>query len=94
MRFTWSKEKRPKGLAGIGSGPLGAVLKVDGEVVGRVHPRCLGLKFQWDGWYWVAVGKGVPLRNSYSEATFFDTVDDAKVDCEAYVRGCLGKKGG
>ena len=43
------------------------------------------------GFYWYVVSNeyGIPLRNTVSEKQY-DTVEEAKVDCETYVRSCLG----
>lgn len=95
MRLTWSKQPHETGLRAVGQSPRGLLLKVDGEIVGRVCANCVGW-MKWAGWYWCARSdeKGVPLYNTAAlppgndEAVFKD-IEGAKSACEAYVRECL-----
>ena len=92
MRATWRKQPSEQGLMRIGQSPRGAILKVGGEDVGRVYARFISMH-NYSGWYWVARGEGVPLRNSGSEdGGIYDEIDDAKAACKAYVLKCLSKK--
>lgn len=94
MRITWRKQPNEKGLASVGQGPRGAILRVDGEDIGHVSASCKGLAFRWDGWYWVARSDGkVPLKNTASESKYYKDIEDAKRDCKAYVMAMLSIKG-
>lgn len=91
MRMTWRKQPHSSGLASIGEGPRGAILKVDGEDVGFVNAlsRDIGLGLRWNGWYWYAVGDRIPLRNSSAGGLFYNELDKAKKACKEYVSACL-----
>ena len=89
MRLTWRKQPHSAGLASIGEGPRGAILKVNGEDVGFVQATRVGWDFAWRGWNWYARGEGVPPRNEASVR--IATAEEAKAACEAYVRACLAK---
>ena len=98
FRLTWSRQPSSGGLASIGEGPRGAILKVNGVKVGSVYANGLGSHY-YKGWYWVANygnlasdDKGIPvipLRNTCD--TTINEIEDAKSACEAYVRGVLDK---
>ena len=92
-RLTWRKQPNESGLARVGQGPRGAVLKVDGEDVGRVCANSVGFN-EYRGWYWTAVDNAgrVPLKNTCDKPVA--ALDDAKRQCEAYVRKCIDNAGG
>lgn len=88
MRLTWRKQPSEGGLRSIGQSPRGAILKMDGEDIGRVTANRVGWQ-RWMGWYWIAVSADgrVPLSNSCAKPAA--TIDDAKAECLAYVKRCL-----
>lgn len=89
MRMTWRKQPSETGLARVCQGPRGAVLKVDGEDVGRVYARRVGGPGQYSGWYWVARSDrlAVPLMNTSD--SLVASLDEAKAACADYVRKAL-----
>lgn len=87
MRLTWKKQPSETGSRRVCQGPRGAILSADGEELGRVYPFSTGL-VTYKGWYWTAAGDGVPWCNT-SNAPVED-IDEAKAQCETYVRKCLG----
>lgn len=96
MRVTWRKQPYSSGLASMGEGPRGAILKVDGRDVGHVCANRLGMKYEWRGWYWCAWGEGIPIKNTAADHVFYDDLEVAKSACKAYVVKCLSgrdKKG-
>ena len=94
MRVTWRKQPHEPGLASIGEGPRGAILRVDGEDVGHVYARRLGMAFEWKDWYWTARGEGVDPRNSSAEGRYYDDIEAAKADCRAYIMERLSARHG
>lgn len=93
MRITWSKEPHSTGLARIGEGPRGYYIKIDGENVGSVNPVCKD--YVVIKWYW-AVGSyeqfNMKHRNGVAEKIYFQTADEAKKACRAYIDQCLKDK--
>ena len=90
MKLTWSKQPSEQGLASVGQGPRGAILKVDGKRIGTVSAVSIGWK-SWRGWFWSTPPDddlGIPWHNSHETPSF--DLDAAKAECEAYVRKCLG----
>lgn len=82
MALRWRKTPRETGLAAVTQGLRGYELRDGGEDVGRVYP----LKTRpWDytasGWYWAACGK-----NSYTTKEIYNTPEEAKAACMAYVK--------
>ena len=92
VRMTWRKQPYQTGLRAIGEGPRGAILRADGDDVGRVYPHGGGHRGAVTGWYWVARDdrRGVPLMNTHGES--MPTIDEAKAACAAYVRACLERE--
>ena len=94
-RLTWSKQPNEQGLAQVGQGPCGAILKVNGVIVGRVYAHTSGFH-QYNGWYWTARHSQsdspkcpeIQLKNTCE--TPLKELNDAKLACEAYVREQLG----
>jgi hypothetical protein len=88
MRLTWKRQASETGLRCVAQGPRGAILSIDGTHAGTVSPRSTGFH-EWSGWYWVAGWKSeVPHKNTSGRPVA--TLDEAKRDCEAYVRASLG----
>ena len=91
MRITRRRQPSERGLASVCQAPRGAVLKVDGEDVGRVCAYAVGFG-KFVGWYWWAASKRykVALRNTAAnDAPRYATVEEAKASCEEYVRACI-----
>jgi hypothetical protein len=88
MRLTWRKEPSETGLARVTQSPRGAILKVEGVDVGHVYANRVAWQ-QFRGWYWVASGPGIPLKNTCGSPV--ETIAIAKVQCTSYVRECLEK---
>lgn len=84
MRLTWRRQPSETGLSSIGQGPRGAILKVNGEDVGSVNARRIGLRFEWSGWYWSA-RIGDVVGNSAADGRYYGDLDEAKRDCAAWV---------
>ena len=94
-RLTWRKQPNETGLRSIGQGPRGAILKVDGEDVGRVYAYGRGITGDpHRGWYWTARDNAghIPLRNTAGKPV--KDLEEAKAACKAYVLECLAKTGG
>lgn len=91
--MTWRKQPDERGLEAVGQSPRGAILKVDGEDIGRVYANRKGFAQEWDGWYWVArsVDDKVPLKNTAVDGKFFEDIEDAKRDCKDYVLSMLSR---
>jgi hypothetical protein len=92
-RITWRKQPNEGGLRSIGQGPRGAILRVDGEDVGRVQADGRNITCDpFRGWFWYARSDDgrVPLKNTAGEKPVKD-LEVAKAACEAYVRECLVK---
>ena len=91
MRLTWSKQPSERGLAGVCQSPRGRICKVDGEEVARVVSNTVGFHV-YRGWFWVARNNSgsIPLRNTYDAAV--QTIEEAMIDAEQYVRECLKAK--
>jgi hypothetical protein len=87
MRLTWRREPSMQGLARVTQGPRGAILKVNGEDVGRVYANRDYRTHRHNGWYWTARGNGVALKNTCG--TPVASIEEAKAACAAYVRECL-----
>lgn len=87
LRLTWRKQARETGLRAVGSGPRGAVLKVNGEDIGRVYARRIDVG-RYSRWWWAAYGKDFP-RHVDPDVTY-ETLEEAKAACEAHVRKVLG----
>ena len=95
-RLTWSKQPNEQGLARVSQATRGAILKVNGIVVGHVYANRVGWS-DYRGWYWTACHGNlatdtkdipvIPLKNTYK--TPDNEIEDAKTACEAYVRGVL-----
>ncbi len=84
MRLRWSTEPNETGLARVCQGPRGAILKVDGEEIGRAS-----FSRVYDGWYWNAYsGIQRTIQRRYGHG--ISTLEAAKDECEAYVRSELG----
>lgn len=86
-RLTWSQQPSETGLARVMQGERGRILKVNGVKVGTVSPLYRGWERTHVGWYFVARGDGVPLRNTCGSPA--STKEEAVAQCEAYVRACL-----
>ena len=95
IRITWRNEKRPSGLAGIGAGEMGYEVFINGIKAGGVYAARKGLAFEWDGWYWLCSGRGIDHRIKNKNTVNIKKINDkevAKLDCENYIRKCLGLK--
>lgn len=92
MRMSWRKQPNETGLRAVGQGPRGAILKVDGEDVGRVYPRRRAGAWEYRGWYWTARSDrlGIALRNTAGDEV--ETIEEAKAQCAAYVREALANR--
>jgi hypothetical protein len=94
-RLSWSKQPNEQGMAQVGQGPRGAILKVNGVIVGRVYANGVGFH-NYKGWYWTAYHTQkedpkcppIVLKNTWE--TPIADLNDAKLACEAYVREQLG----
>lgn len=90
-KITWSATPRARGLAGIGEGPRGFTVKIDGEWAGSV-----GLAYTWPerrarGWYSAVTVGGVRRNTSDQDPpVFFPDKDSAKADCDRWMRAQLG----
>ena len=95
LRLTWSKQPNEQGLAQVGQGPRGAILKVNGVIVGRVYANLIGFH-QFNGWYWTARHSQsdspkcpeIQIKNTCDSPT--NDLLEAKLACEGYVREQLG----
>ena len=87
MRFTWSKEPRQTGLAGVCQGPRGFVLKHGCAEVATVSPLTDGPS-RWtpNGWYWCAENMAGVRHNSLWNTPRYATPDEAKTACLAYAK--------
>jgi hypothetical protein len=89
-RLRWKMRPPETGLRAIGAGPRPRYLH-DGETefatVYAHSTRHAGKT----GWYWVAVGNGVPLRNTCARE--IETVEQAKKEALEYVKACLAARG-
>ena len=85
-RLSWRKQPNETGLAAVGQGPRGAILKVNGDDVANVYAHGRS-----GGWYYVARNNSgtIPLRNTCDKVV--KDLEAAKAACEAYVRECLAK---
>ena len=94
VRISWKNEKRFAGLANVGQGPLGYNVNINGKNAGGVYAIRKGLAFEWDGWYWMVNGYGIDYRlKKKIENKKYTDKELAKLDCEIYIRKCLGLKG-
>lgn len=81
MTMRWKKNPRPTGLAGVGCGPQGSTLRMDGVVAAVVYAHNRSAS----AWYWVAGwDSGVPHKNTCNDPPQSET--DAKAAAMAYVR--------
>lgn len=90
MKFTWKKNGKQTGLRAVAVvGPRGSKLRLDGEEVGSVSVFCVNTR-EWSGWYWVAFHNPL-LHIEYKNScdTPAQTEEEAKAQCEAYIRKCL-----
>ena len=97
MRLTWSKQPSERGLASVCQAPRGANLKVNGIEIGAVRPKLVDWR-TWDGWYWYAripsslVGGDEGVYHNSSDNPD-ETIEQAKVACETWVREWLQQAG-
>lgn len=92
-RLFWRREPREKGLAGVCQGERGYHLMFQGSRIGSVNVRYgHGFSLTKEGYYWSARldvnGESkIPLKNTCNN--FVPTIEQAKAECEAYVRSFL-----
>lgn len=84
MRLTWKKLKKR-----VAWDSEVYQLRVDGRSVGSVQRPKGG------NWYWYVLvtteGLTIPFGNSAMDGTYYDTLEEAKAACKAYVLKCLQK---
>jgi hypothetical protein len=94
MALRWKKDERPRGLAGVVSGPRGSALSD-----GAVKYATVSAKRNWgdgprySGWYWVAgwTGSGIPYKTTCDEPAPDEAT--AKAEAMAYVKKHRQPKG-
>mgnify|MGYP001224007371 CR=1 FL=1 len=89
-RLTWRREADEKGLRGVVQGERGFDLRYDGAEVGTVRPRYDGWSRKRAGYYWTAQSANPPVPLINTAGTPVATIEEAKAQCEAYVREHLG----
>ncbi len=86
-RLIWRRQLSERGLAPV----CPYQLFYGGESIGSVgHVRSGFTTHSKEGYFWAARGDNVPWRNTAGAP--LPTVEEAKEQCEDYVRFCLGLK--
>jgi hypothetical protein len=88
-RLTWKRQPNEKGLARVCQGERGWILSVDGKAVCRVAVAYKGWSKDKLGYYWYGSSEslGIAHRNTCNSPV--PTAEEAKAECERYVRECL-----
>jgi hypothetical protein len=84
-RVTTRQEPSETGLARVTQTPRGFIVSVDGERVGRVGASWQSLTNRVPVWHWYATVGGVSF-NSAGAGMRYDSREDAKIACLAWVR--------
>lgn len=87
-QLRWRRQPRATGLASVCQGERGYELTYGGERVASVAPAYKGWSREREGYYWSALSDalGVALRNTAGEGLLYETIEEAKEACRAYVR--------
>lgn len=86
-RLTWSKDKRPTGLASVGCGLMSHTLKHSGMEMAKICPLD---RYSDRYWYWHTL-YAKPHFNSCNDPRSFE---ECKISATAYVREYLLSTGG
>jgi hypothetical protein len=92
MRITVRKEPSETGLARVCQAPRGFIVSIDGKTIARVGAAHASSLRDYD-WHWYGGDEalGVARRNSAAEGINYNTKEEARDACVAYVKDCLTK---
>ena len=90
-RLRWKLEPKETGLRSIGAGPRSSRLHDGSTTYAMVSAARVGLRHEWNGWYWVAGwNSGIPHKNTCGKLCA--TADEAKAQAMDYVKQHLAAR--